>query len=62
MVPGCFYLKGDRMDENRINKLIGYSVIAIVAYYVLQMIVPFLFFGMIGLVIWRVYQDHNKYK
>ena len=50
------------MDENRINKLIGYSVMAIVAYYVLQMIVPFLFFGMIGLVIWRVYQDHNKYK
>jgi hypothetical protein len=61
-VPGCFDLKGDRMDENKINKFIGYSVMAIVAYYVLQMIVPFLFFGVIGLVIWRVYQDHNKHK
>ena len=50
------------MDENRTNKLIGYAVMAIIAYYVLQMIVPFLFFGVIGLMIWRVFQEHNKYK
>jgi hypothetical protein len=48
------------MDENRTNKLIGYAVLAIIAYYVLQMLVPFLFWGVIGMVLWRVYQEHEK--
>ena len=61
-MSGALLLKGDRMDEKNTNKFIGYAVVAIVAYYVLQMIVPFLFYGVIGLVGWRVYQEHQKTK
>lgn len=50
------------MDENQLNKTIGYAVLAIVAYYVLQMIVPFLIYGVIGLVAWRIYQEYQKNK
>lgn len=61
MVSGRL-LKGDRMDDKQTNKLIGYAVVAIIAYYLLQMIVPFLIWGVIGLVVWRVYQERNKFK
>jgi hypothetical protein len=61
MVPGRL-VKGDRMDDKQTNKLIGYAVVAIIAYYLLQMIVPFLIWGVIGMVVWRVYQEHNKHR
>jgi hypothetical protein len=48
------------MDENQTNKLIGYAVLAIIAYYVLQMIVPFLIYGVIGMVCWRIYLERKK--
>ena len=48
------------MDDKKSNQIIGFAVVAIVAYYVLQMIVPFLVWGVIGLVGWRVYQELNK--
>jgi hypothetical protein len=47
------------MHENQ-NKIIGYLVFAIVAYYILSAIVPLLVLGLIGLVFWRVYQELNK--
>ncbi len=50
------------MDEKQSNQIIGFAVVAIVAYYVLQMIVPYLFLGVIGLVGWRVYQEFNNRK
>ena len=50
------------MDEQQTNKIIGYAVMAIVAFYILQMIVPYLFWGVIGMVIWRIYLEHNKFK
>jgi hypothetical protein len=50
------------MDEQQLNKLIGYAVLAIIAYYVLQMIVPFLFWGVLGMVVWRIYLERNKFK
>ena len=50
------------MDDKQINKFIGYAVVAIIAYYVLQMLVPFLIWGGLGLVVWRVYQEFNKHK
>jgi hypothetical protein len=50
------------MDDKQTNKLIGYAVGAIVAYYLLQMIVPFLIWGVIGMVVWRIYQEHNKHR
>ena len=50
------------MKEQKINQLIGYAVLAIIAYYVLQMIVPYLIYGVIGMVIWRAYQEYQKHK
>jgi len=50
------------MDHKRTNQLIGYAVLAIIAYYVLQMIIPFLIYGVIALVIWRVYQEYQNHK
>lgn len=50
------------MHEREINKLIGYAVTAIFAYYILQFVVPFLIWGLIGMVAWRIYQEHQKYK
>ena len=50
------------MDENNFNKFIGYAVLAIIAYYVLQLILPFLFAGIIGIVVVRAYQEYQKFK
>ena len=63
-LPWCLavLVKGDRMDDKQTNKLIGYAVGAIVAYYLLQMIVPFLIWGVMGMVAWRIYQEHNKHR
>ena len=61
MMSGAF-LKGDRMDNKQLNKSIGYAVVAIVAYYVLQMIVPYLISGVIGLIVWRIYLEYPKNK
>jgi hypothetical protein len=47
------------MHENQ-NKLIGYLVLAIVAYHVLNAIIPFLFWALIVCVLWRFYADHTK--
>ena len=49
------------MDNKQMNQLIGYAVLAIIAYYVLQLIVPYLIYGVIGLVIWRGYQEYEKH-
>ncbi len=47
------------MYENQ-NKIIGYMVMAIVAYYVLQIIVPFLIWGLIGLVVLQIYWANRR--
>jgi hypothetical protein len=61
MVPGRLQ-KGDRMDDKQQNQLIGYAVVAIIAYHILQAVVPFLIYGVIGVVMWRVYREINKPK
>jgi len=50
------------MDEKYVNKLIGYAVVAIVAYFVLQMIIPYLMYGVVGMVAWRIYLEKQKHK
>ena len=50
------------MNDKKSNQLIGYAVLAIIAYYVLQMLVPLLIWGVIGMVAWRVYQARNNFK
>ncbi len=49
------------MDENQINKTIGYGIMVIIAYHLIGMFIPVLTFGVIGLVVWRVYQEINKH-
>jgi hypothetical protein len=50
------------MNEKEINKFIVYAVLAIIASSVLQMIVPVLIWGVIGMVALRIYQSYNKLK
>lgn len=47
------------MHENQ-NKLIGYMFLAIVAYYILSAILPFLILAVIGMVALRYYQEWKK--
>jgi len=50
------------MDNKQLNKSIGYAVVAIVAYYVLQMIVPMLIWAVLIMVAWRIYLEYPKNK
>jgi hypothetical protein len=50
------------MDEKEHNKLIGYAVLAIIAYFILQALVPYLIWGVVGLVCWRIYLEFQKHK
>jgi hypothetical protein len=48
------------MPEKHINRFIGGAVLVVIAYYIIQMILPFLIIGIIGLVFWRIYQDFRR--
>jgi hypothetical protein len=50
------------MDEKQIHKLIGYLVVAFLAYQVLTFVAPYLMYGVIGLVAFRVLQEYFKNK
>jgi hypothetical protein len=50
------------MDVQQLNKFIGYAVIAIIAYHVLQLVVPYLFWAVAIMVCWRIYLERNKFK
>lgn len=42
------------------NKLIGYLIMAIVAYGILSALVPYLVVAVVGLIVWRIIEAHNK--
>ena len=46
------------MHESQ-NKLMGYAIMAIVAYYVLAAIVPLLIVAVVAMVVWRAYEQHK---
>ena len=48
------------MDEKYTNRVIGGAVLVIIAYFIIQMILPFLILGVIGLVLWRIYQNYRR--
>ena len=51
------------MDNQQFNKLMGYAILAICAYFVLQFIIQYLIYGVIGLIIMRLfveYQNNNR--
>lgn len=50
------------MDEKQIHRLIGYLIIAIIAYQILSYVVSYLIYGVVGLVILRVLQEYHKNK
>ncbi|MEI8287890.1 MAG: hypothetical protein WCH99_00340 [Verrucomicrobiota bacterium] len=50
------------MDDKQINTIIGYAVVAIVAYYVLSAIIPFLIAGVIGWVVLKAYAQYQRNK
>jgi hypothetical protein len=57
--PGIFQgvrlLKlGGQMNDKDINQTIGYAILAIVVYFILQAILPFLIIGIVGLIIYQV--------
>jgi hypothetical protein len=50
------------MDDKQLEKFIGYMVMAIFASYILQLIIPFLIWAVIGMVAWRIIQEYQKHK
>lgn len=50
------------MNDKQMEKFIGYALFAIVASYIVQAMIPFLIWCMVGMVAWRVYLSYNKYK
>jgi len=50
------------MEEKYVEKLIGYALLAIIASWILQMVVPFLIWAVIGMVAWRIYSEYQKRK
>ena len=59
MMSGALYLKGNCMEQ---NKIVGYMVVAIFAYYVLSVIFPFLIVGVIGWVGFKAFEEYSKRK
>ena len=47
------------MHDNQ-NKLIGYMIVAIVAYYILSAIVPFLIVGVFGWIVFRLIIQNKR--
>ena len=50
------------MDDKQINKAIGYAIVIIIGYYVIGVFIPMLTWGVIGLVVIRIYQEQQKHK
>jgi hypothetical protein len=48
------------VDDKQLQQYIAYAVLCLVTYYILQMLVPYLFLGIVGLVIWRNYLNNHK--
>ena len=50
------------MEDKQINQAIGYGIAIIFAYHLIAGFIPLLTWGVIGLVAFRIYQAHQKYK
>jgi len=48
------------MDENHINRAIGYGLLLIIIYYILGIFIPVLVWGVIGLIVLRIYQLNKR--
>lgn len=50
------------MHEREINKLIWQGIVLLIAYYILGFLIDYLVWGVIGMVVLRVYQEYQKHK
>ncbi len=50
------------MDEQQLNKAIGYAIAIVIGYHIIGVFIPMLTWGVIGLVVFRVYQEYQKHK
>jgi hypothetical protein len=50
------------MDLRSIDKTIGYGVIIIIGYHIIGVFIPILTWGVIGLVIFRIYLTYQNHK
>ena len=50
------------MHEREINKAIGYGIMLIIGYHILGIIIPLLTWGVIGLIVWRIFHEFQKHK
>jgi hypothetical protein len=50
------------MDDRTFNKTIGYCLAIILGYYIVGIFIPMLTWGVVGLVVFRIYQEHQKRK
>ena len=48
------------MDEKQINKTIGYAIVIIIGYHLIGVFIPMLTWGVVILVVFRIYQVHRK--
>ena len=51
---------GAKMDNKKFLEIIGYLIAAILFYYVLQMMLPFLVIGVVGLVILQLFKNYKR--
>lgn len=50
------------MDEYRTNKTIGYALAIVIGYHIIGVFIPMLTWGVIGLVVWRIFLEYQKHK
>lgn len=50
------------MDDKEFNKAIGYAVLAICGYFVLQFVIQYLIYGVIGLIGLRIFMHYQRNK
>jgi hypothetical protein len=48
--------------DNFQSKIIGYAVVAIIAYFIMQAFMPYLICGVIGWIMLRAYENNQKRK
>jgi hypothetical protein len=48
------------MGKNDSNKIIGYAITALAAYWILQMLVPYLIVIVVGMVFLRLYMESKN--
>jgi hypothetical protein len=60
-MPG-FLKERNGMHEKEINKLIWQGIVLLIAYYILGFLIDYLVWGVISMVVLRVYQEYQKRK